>query len=338
MNSRSSSYSPFTIRHSASAAGAFTLVELLVVMVIIAVLVGSVMVASSALIAKSKTANTQAMLTVVQQAVLEFADEQNENPTITRARQGAGNTKVKYADRYGPYPPDEVEVFVGGIPGASPPGGSLAPNAALLFPEPDGAYKPMKFAADLPLKERKFEFRDQVAMTVAIELYGDASASILGSIQNQYWKTLVDPATDTPLVFLDRGDPPDGTWTLRGDDHQVRYLVDDWGVPITYMAQRDYQSGSAVLNIISSNHKKWNEASTELIRLNRGQPIIMSYGPDGKEQLTLELMGTDAAVSLVGDFEEASAEGKHKIDHPLNADNIFPDPTLKERLAEGIAP
>ena len=126
------------------------------------------------------------------------------------------------------------------------------------------------------------------------------------------------------------------------EDYQIRYIVDGWGVPISYLAQRDFKTSNPA-KTISSNHPDWNKASTEIIRLNRGQPIIMSYGPNGKDQLTQEWMETQpgssttgnsimiAKASLVGDFGD-----DRKINHPLNEDNVYFDPSLKERLAKGI--
>jgi len=84
----------------------------------------------------------------------------------------------------------------------------------------------------------------------------------------------------------------------------------------------------------------WNEASTELIRLNGGQPVIFSYGPDGKDQLKKEIMGEKGAASLVGDFatEPDSPENKlHIIDVPANADNVYANDQLREKLAKGIS-
>ena len=75
----------------------------------------------------------------------------------------------------------------------------------------------------------------------------------------------------------------------------------------------------------------WNEASTALIRLNGGQPIIMSYGPDGRDQLSKDSLSADPTASLVADFV-----ANQRIDNPLNEDNVYADPAAKEKLAKGI--
>ena len=306
---------------------AFTLVELLVVIIVIVILLSAVLAASSTLFTKAKTANTQALLTVVRDAVEQFKREQTAKPTITRARQGV----IKYLDRYGYFPPDELEVFTPiGIPGSGPAGNTLAPGGAVMVPAP--GYGLMAFYTQgLPPEEKAAEHRDIVAMIVAIQTLGDASSAILDRIQDRYWLAPLDDKED-PTVFLDRDG--DGDWD--GDDHQVRYIIDDWGNPISYLAQRDWVPPPTPVNA-ASNHPNWNEASTELIRLNAGQPVIFSYGPNGKEQLTLEQMGDNGAASLVGDFEGLSGT-RHRIDHPLNADNVYADPSLKEKLVEGIIP
>ena len=302
---------------------AFTLVELLVVMVIIAVLISAVMVAAPALIGKAKTTNTLAMLTVVQSAVDEFRREQKSKPTVTKNRS--------YRKRYGEYPPDELEAFTDfGVPGGA--SHSLVPGGGAMIPDATGGgsgYRPMKFyARGLPSDESVTEFRDQVAMIVAIQLLGDTSASILAGVQDQYWAAPLDPSTNNPAVFVDRKGGDEGTWD--SNDHQVRYIIDDWDNPISYMAQRDFDE--SVPTLASSNHGSWNEGATEMIQLNGGKPIIFSYGPDGSEQLTEEQMGNDAAASLIVDFED-----DHKVNHPLNADNVYSNPALKELLAKGIA-
>ena len=72
-----------------------------------------------------------------------------------------------------------------------------------------------------------------------------------------------------------------------------------------------------------------------MIALNKGKPIVMSYGPDGRDQLTEDAMMPPAgtlAASLIGDFED-----NHRVDDRFNQDNIYADPELKRKLATGIA-
>ena len=312
----------------------FTLVELLVVVVIIAVLISAVVAASTTLVTKAKISSTRAVLTVVRDAVEQFRREQTANPTIASAVQG----DAKYLQRYGYFPPDELEVFTpSGIPGSGVDGDTLAPGASRVVPTPpaSGTYPHMKFyTRRLPPHEAALEHRDQVAMVVAIETLGDASASILARVQDRYWAS---PPTDIakdppiPILFLDRD--KNGDWD-RTEDHLLRYIVDDWRTPIGYFAQRNWDPANPPEP--SSNHESWNEASTEIVRINSGQPVIMSYGPNGKEQLskeTMEVSGNEQGASLVDDWV---FKDERRIDHHLNADNVYVDSLLREKLARGV--
>jgi type II secretory pathway pseudopilin PulG len=313
------------------------MVELLIVIIVIGILFGSILVAASSLIGKSKERNTQSVLQVVADAVEEFKREQTARPTITR--------NAAYKARYGLYPPDELEVFTAaGVPVPSPlpvgvqPTGNLAvPRGSVMFPSeyPDA----MRFYTDNTDADAK-EHRDLAAMIVAIESYGDASAAVLAKIpdRNRSAGVLTSDNKKEPAQFLDRpaginAPTPNGSWDA--DDLQIRYILDDWGLPISYLAQRDHGVGLDSKNLPI----KWNEASTELIRMNGGQPVIFSYGGNGKDQLTIDMMGNDAKASLIGDFEPAAAgpdDVAHVIDNPANADNVYANPALKEKLAKGI--
>jgi len=139
-----------------------------------------------------------------------------------------------------------------------------------------------------------------------------------------------------PVQFLDRA-PLDASFG-EGDE-QIRYVLDDWQVPLSYLAQRDWVADPTVAKpqtADSSNLRdhRWHRASTEMIRLNGGRPIIFSYGPDGKEQLSKTwMMPTGGKASLVADW--TSKDNPGKIDDPLNADNVYADPALAEKLAKG---
>lgn len=303
---------------------ALTLVELLVVIVIIVVLVGSVMVAGTSVINTAKQNNTKAILQIVADAVEEF---KRERPGITRAKQRAGAGRVKYVKRYGLYPPDELEVFTGvGLPGSAPPGGSLAVGGSMMVPP--AAFDPMRFFFD-GSNDDLTEHRDLAAMIVAIETLSETAAAVLDRIPDRNRSPGLLDEAGKPAQFLDRN----GNRVWDSGDHQIRYILDDWGRPISYFAQRDWTPGGT--SAPSSNHAGWNKASTEFIRLNDGKPLLMSYGADGDAQFTQDVMGSNADASLVGDFENEDDEA---INHPLNADNVYTNPKLTEKLNAGIAP
>jgi len=297
---------------------AVTMLELLVVVVIMAILLGAIVTASSVLITRAETKNTEAVLQVVDQALIAFEREQKARPTLAKS--------IAYKKRYGLFPPDEFEVFtLGGVPGGRP--GSRAPGRAVLVPS--ASLKSMTFYSNPadPAHDAA-EHRDLVAMITAIEILGDESKAILDGIPDKNRAAGPVDNEGNPTQFLDQD--RDGKWSAG--DRQIQYILDAWGTPLSYFAQRNWASGSTN-NTPSTNHVGWNEASTELIRLNRGRPIIMSYGPDGAEQLTLDIMGKDADASIVGDIEN-NADGI--VDHPFNADNVFLNNELKEKMLTGI--
>ena len=339
-------HSAFRIRRSA-----LTLVELLIVIVVIGILVSAILVASSGFINKGRSNNTQSVLQIVADAVEEFKREQTAKPTITRAKQqkmaGVGDPakpQVFYTDRYGLYPPDELEVFSAlGLPGSAPPpdSRSLAPGGAeVIAPGSSTPWKALRFYRD-GSPDDAVENRDQAAMILAIETLSESASAILDRIPDRNRTPGPLDASGNPALFLNRRDPTTGTLNATWDgnyDHQIRLIVDDWGNPISYLAERDEKDG--VPPIPSSNYADnnvWNHASTEIIRLNGGQPVIFSYGPNGKDQLTKDAMGATGLVSLVYDFSGGAAHD-HIINEPFNDDNVYSNPALKEKLAKGIKP
>ena len=317
---------------------AFTLVELLVVMSIIAILVVAVAIAGSTLVAKAKSQATTGVLTLVRDSLEEFRREQTAHPTVVKAKWGVGRT---YEDRYGLYPPDELEVFGknGLQDGSNPAKLRIARGADVIVPDgtQTSGFATLRFATDLLPDQLAYEHRDLAAMILTIELYGDTSATILDQIDDRYRTDgafKIDNGKKVPTQFLDRND--DGKFD-PASDHQIRYIVDDWGLPLSYLAQRDFPRSSPPTPVASNNYPSWNRASTEMIRLNGGVPIIMSYGANGKEQCTQEMMDTTARESLVADWSELvlTSAKQNKIDHPLNADNVYADSGLAEKLAGG---
>ena len=288
-------------------ASAFTLIELLVVMSIIIVLVGSVIVAGTSLITRSKVTNTRATLTVVRTAVEQFAREQKAKPTLARRRA--------YQERFGFFPPDELEQLDGIGRGIVEP--------------VVGGFNAMVFYVGVPTAAATaLEHRDLAAMILAIELFGNESKEILNRIGGRYRTAGPVDNAGNPSQFLDRD--ADGNWDP--DDVQIRYIIDDWKNPIGYMAQRDFNP-SAPSNSVSQNHADWNQVSTQLIKLNGNQPLIFSYGPDGGDQLTLDAMGANTGdASIPTDYAAPAPAPTNKLDHAYNADNIYVDETLKEKL------
>lgn len=313
--------------------GAFTLVELVVVIIIITILISAVITASVALLASSKAQATQAMLKTVDTALREF--EQNPPAFVAQARWGSGLT---YRTRYGASPPDELEVFtakglVASGSGSGAPLRIVRPSEMRMVPDTQtGAYPAMKFIESTNPADMATEHRDLAAMYLALELYSEPAKVILEKIPERYWRNGPAAADGTPLQYLDR--TSSSGWSPV-DDIPVRYLVDDWRVPILYLSQRDSRHDAPpTVSGGSSNHPAWSEASSEMVALNGNRPVLMSYGPDGREQLTGDVMGDNGRASLVNDWVFDGE--KHRIDHPMNLDNIFVDETIREKLFKGL--
>ncbi len=313
---------------------AFTLIELIVVFSIIVTLISAVLVAGPALIDRAKTTSTQAILVQVQAMVELFEREQRERPTIARPRRG----EPTYIKRYGFFPPDELEIFTpSGVPNTPTKARrSLAPGQAELIPAPTGSnkYSSMKFYLDRNDK-LELEHRDNAALVLAIELYGRESKALLDSISATHRVTAPVDDDGNPLLFLDRD--RNQKWTPE-KDLPIRYIVDSWKLPISYLAQRDWvKSSSSAVVTKSGNSGDWNQASTQMIRRNNSQPIIFSYGANGSDQLTKDIMTSDITgeVTLIQDWMGGGSLGtKQQIDHPLNVDNVYANPQLKDRLAK----
>jgi len=298
---------------------AFTLVEMMIVMAIIAVIVVSVLVAGTAMQNRARATNTRFMLNIAQDAINTFRNAQEDRPTITR--------QTAYRARYGSYPPDEFEPFTeSGVPGGvarSLANGEIVPGTTSSL-----TYSAMTFQqSGLNQDQARMEHRDIGAMIMTLELYNDTTAEILSKIPGDKLVTPLD-ANGDPLQYLDRNeneafDPE--------SDHPIRRLIDDWGVPITYFAQRDFDPDGDPDATQSSNHAFWNEASTAMIRLNGSVPLLCSYGPDGPDQLAPDILSAiEPPSTLIEDWMD-----NQRIDSPYNQDNVYPDEGTAQKLARG---
>ncbi len=302
----------------------------MVVIVIIAILLTAVVTVGRSVVNKGQARGTEAMLKTVRQAVDQF---QSDAP-LQAVSQGKVK-KLYYTNRYGNFPPDELELFTDvGLPGSEKPSSSIAPGFPnpTMVPEPaPGGYSEMLFYSEgLAEDELATEHRDLAAMLLAIRLYSDAASVILDKIPARYWSDGAVNAAGVPTQYLARDEDEEGDFGPK--DVQIRYLVDAWGVPISYLAQRDWleKPPKGLNNHSSSNHKNWNKASTQMIALNGGSPIIMSYGPNGREQLKKINVDRPNLSLLIDDWMD-----NQRIDNPLNDDNVYADPTLATALARG---
>ncbi len=329
---------PRAVRQSA-----FTVIELLVVVSIIVVLVGAVVVAGNLFINDARVKNTRAVQLIVRDALDQFKSEQSTHPTLTRMKDSDTPPKFSYVKRYGLFPPDELEGFTpAGIPGSGGvmkffSGGAMR-NWQLVPPlEQQSGFPPMKFAVAPGIVDPALENRDLAAMLLSVELFCEPAASMLKQIPERNRAPGPQDPTGIPTRFVDRDQSRDGRWGT--DDLSIPLIVDDWGHPLGYFSQRDWVRNPSAENPQvprSSNHSGWSQASTQMIELNQSNPLIFSYGPDGKHQRSADIMGTDgkAESSLPTDWLDNNAD--HKINHPLNKDNVYPDASFNEKLFRGL--
>jgi len=295
------------------------MLELLIVMAVMAILVSALVIAGTALIDNAKTSKTAFTIGVIRDAVEQLAEEQRTKPTL--ARQAA------FQKRYDFYPPDELEMFTdNGIPYG--PARSFVPGSGTVHPKAKPPYTKFTFQLDgLTDPERALEHRDTAAMWLAIKLFSESASVIIDGLPEQNRMIEVD-AMNRPLRYLDR----DGNGMFdAGEDMEIPTLVDEWRVPLTYFSQRDFDSAAPTATESTNDKDRWNATSTYLVRLNGNKPVILSYGPDGSDQLKKEMI--DAAqppATILEDFE-----GDGLINSSLNADNIYSDPGLTERFKTG---
>lgn len=311
---------------------AFTMVELLVVVGLILVLLGAVIVAAPALIDRGKTQSTQLLLHTVQTMIDEFEREQKAAPTITRARQpGSGGVgHVNFKDLFGYFPPDELEPFsMRGMRGSQSGSGSLAPGGAkvILGTNTDGNnYPAMRFFLDGDVSRDPFEHRDIAALVLAVELFGGSqSRAMLEGLSDAHLRPGPRDDKGEPQQYLDRNN--NGKWDAL-EDLELRHIVDSWGVPLAYFSTRGFDDKKPGNNKLqSTNHPEWFKVSSQLVAQNGGRPVLMSWGPDGREQLARDIQSAEPTASVVGDLAVHTF-----LRNPLNRDNVFADPALKQKL------
>ena len=286
---------------------AFTLIELLVVIAVIAILIGAIIGVSSSVIAGGKARDTQAMLLVLDQAIEQFKEDMLERPRFS------GSTKTNYETRYGVYPPDELEAFTDD--------GDFDPNTFLPTISP-GSGVDLTDDGGTPLDLTDVQNRGAKAMALAIKLYSPAGGDFLDLISDRFRRTMGnrqdDFHGDDSVEQLDRTVP-----------EPLVYFVDAWGTPIDYFATNDI-----TVTADSDPSDLRRDASTAFVRANNGVPLLVSYGPDGLDQFAQDFIDAEGETDLVADFH--GDDPVRTIDHRLNADNVYSDPDIAEKLAAGL--
>lgn len=280
------------------ARSAFTLIELMVVVAVIAVLIGAIIGIGASVIAGGKARDTEALLKAIETAVQQF---QQEAPFA-----GVPNYNTRYADDY---PPDELEAFTKD----NDFGGELFDNVS-----PGGADLVFQWS---PSSLGEVQYRDIKAMSLAISLYNPEACSILERIDNRFRRLETNISGD-PLEYLDRESVGGVT------NEPLVYYVDSWGTPIEYYSTSDLSRRQAASD--PGNLRK--DASTSFVRANNGVPLLVSYGPNGPEQFSPAFISSEGPSDLVSDYHD---DGAHLIDHRLNDDNVYSNSAVVDKLREG---
>lgn len=268
------------------------MIELLVVLGILALLMTAIVTVGRSVITDSKARETRGIMMIVDQAIQIF----HEEAPLKRVRE--------YRDRYGDYPCDELEGFVGtganpGIPGTSTYIGPGS-NSDLNIPN-------------------NVANRDLKAMILAIRLYSPAASAVLDKIDARYRRP-----PDNAEEFFDRNNNA----SADIDDEPLTTIVDAWKTPLSYFAIKD---GTLTPAPPDTNGDRL-AAAAFLVKHNRGKPLLVSYGPNGRDQLSPDFYVNGKAPDLVWDLAGQDDSTAGIIDNPLNDDNVYTDESIKERL------
>jgi type II secretory pathway pseudopilin PulG len=269
------------------------MVELLVVIAIMVLLAGLVIGIGSWSVQQGRKRDTAGLLKHLDDAVEQF----RLNAPLARVQA--------FMDRYGGYPPDELEPFVSsgsdaGIPGS---GKILRPNdTADLSPDVRNNFDTITS-------------RDVKAMVLAVRLFGGEEAQqILDRIDARFRAEA--PAGE----FWDR----DGDGTFDPEDERLAYYVDSWSTPIEYFAIAPGQTVAAPSDPTSDRLN----ACTWLVNLNKRRPLFVSYGPDGPDQFSPDFQ--TEAQNLVADYADDGA-----INNRFNTDNVYSTDGFADKLRPG---
>lgn len=281
---------------------AFTLVELLVTLGILAILITIVITIGGSAFGGAQKNETQAVLLNLQAAIEQFRQDAPLR-RVTNNQQ-----KPVYVNRYGDDPCDELNGFLRSGGNAGVP--VLPGHGTRPFLGPGGASARLHLPPAGLSAVRSSDFK---ALALVIKLYTPEAAAMLDRIEGRYRKTLPNP-----VEFFDRN----GNDSLDMDDEPLFSFVDSWGNPIEYFATR---------NIVLDDKRE--KASKAFVEANLGKPLLVSYGPNGREQIAQ--LPANTTSPIVEDFAEMGP-GEHKVDQPLNADNVYPDDALNERLTRPL--
>lgn len=170
------------------------------------------------------------------------------------------------------------------------------------------------------LDPTKLMHGDVRAMVLAMRLRSPKASEILDRIDARFKRSGGDEG-----LFFDSD--PGGT----GDEIPLDYYVDAWGTPLEY-----YATGTRSA-CTSTTYRE--AAANFILHKSNLYPVLVSYGPNGPDQLSKEFMDTFGDTTIVGDFWNQPVPSTTQtglVNHELNHDNIYSVDGLKERLRTGL--
>ena len=292
---------------------AFTLVELIVVVAVIAILIAAIVGVSTSVIRGGKERDTGAMLQLLDLAVKEFRDD----APLAKVT----HYKSRYVENC---PPDELEAFTDEFTTPSVP--------PFLRIAPGGTANALKDIGDGNLDLTTVKARSTKAMALAITLYSDEADAIIERIDARFRKSTGGSE------YLDR---------QVGAGSKIKqpltYFVDSWGTPVEYFSTNDPCTTCTTAltdqppTVILQDARR--DTSASLVKANNGEPLFVSYGADGPDQFSPDFLDADGLpFDMVKDWIEYNGDATNttrRIDHRLNTDNVYSNPEIAERLAAG---
>lgn len=289
---------------------AFSLIEILVVIAIIGILLAVVFRGGSTLVRNAKTRDTEALLKKLDLAIDEFKREADLSkiPNAKALFNGA--------------PPDDLRVFdassatysvVGGCPVRFSSNGVFKRNETIVkvadLIDDRGGDGTLKSTA-------KLVHADIRAMVLSMRLYSPRARAILDSIDPKYWADT--EAVDGYVYYPDASDTSSFV--------QLDFLVDAWGNPLEYYSTCRCQMGITL--------PPREETSNTFVHYNNDGPVIVSYGADGADQFSADMMAAEGDTSMVADYYAESNNGANAgiINSPFNSDNVYSSDFFANRV------
>ncbi len=279
-----------------SSGRAFTLIEILVVVAVLAILIGMAFRGATAMTESAKVRETEGLLQALTQAIDAYKLE------VGQSRAGGGAVAVLYNGS----PPDDWRVFTFA-------GANLAGNVVKMvsgnpvLPDLTETRDATSGAMTSPNGRSHGDVR---AMVLAMRLRSPKASEILDGINEKY------RVNEGNLFF----NPGDGT-----DPIPLTHYVDGWGTPIEYF--------SVCTSATSTDPRE--RAAFGIVHNSNVEAVLVSYGPNGPDQFTGDFFNDPAYgdTSVISDFNGGCTNCTvGKIDHILNQDNIYSSETLKERM------